>query len=319
MLNLRDALGVYLEDLQINRNLSLHTLRAYRNDLEHWLSDLTAQLGWVTVDDLTKKFNPTIFRSYLSSLHETHEKSSICRRLSAIRSFCRFMKIQGWIGKNISLLIPHPKTQVHLPTFLGVDEMEALLVAPDSSTLLGKRDRALMELMYGAGIRVAETVGLNCSDLDWPRGWVRVFGKGSRERTCPFGSSAALALKEYLSARGHLGPDDPLFVNFQKSRLSARSVGRILAKQLVRIASTKAISPHGLRHSFATHLLSGGADLRTIQELLGHARLSTTQRYTHVDLGILLEDYSRLHPLSSGDRGDLVVVQNGKPQPGKKN
>ncbi len=305
MVNLLDALAYFLEDSQLNRNLSLHTLRAYRSDLEHWLGHLSAKNEIILVDHLVTQLTAVSFRAYLADLHETHEKSSICRRLSSIRSFFRFMKSQGWIEKNVSVLISHPKSQIHLPTFLGVEEMETLLAAPDVSTFLGKRDRALIELMYGAGLRVAEAVGLNCSDVDWSRGWVRVFGKGSRERFCPFGSSAALALNEYLSARGHLGVGDrPLFVNFQKTRLSTRSVGRILAKQLVRVASGKSISPHGLRHSFATHLLSSGADLRTIQELLGHAQLSTTQRYTHVDLGALLNDYSRLHPLSEEIKKD---------------
>ncbi len=294
---LAEALKRYFENLQFNRNLSSHTLRAYRNDLDHWVEELTSQLGVLTVDDLGDKLSSGAFRGYLSGLLETHERSSVSRRLSAIRSFLRFLKGQKWIEKNVSALIPHPKTQSHLPVFLGVSEISELLNAPDLTTFLGKRDRALMELMYGAGLRVGETVGLNCSDIDCSRGWVRVLGKGARERMSPFGTSASEAIQEYLAARGSPTSDEPLFVNFQRTRLSTRSVGRILSKQLIRMASAKNISPHGLRHSFATHLLSGGADLRTIQELLGHAQLSTTQRYTHVDLGALLDDYRRLHPL----------------------
>ncbi len=293
-----DALEFYLEHLSWNRNLSQHTLRAYRSDLNHWLSQLALQQGVDTIEALEERVNVQVVRAYLSGLHETHERVSISRRISAIRSFFRFLRSRGWLDRQFVFLMAQPKTQRQLPNFLGVFEMSALLEAPDVSTFLGKRDRALIELMYGAGLRVAETVSLNCGDLNGSTGWVRILGKGSRERMCPVGSAAVSAIKVYLEARGNPGVADPLFVNFQKTRLSTRSVGRILAKQLIRSASVKLISPHGLRHSFATHLLSSGADLRTIQELLGHARLSTTQRYTHVDLGMLLADYSRLHPLN---------------------
>ena len=283
------------------RHLSDHTVRAYRNDLCDCLASFSEQFSISTTLELSDHLNSCDFRIYLSGLYERLDKASICRRVSAIRSFFRFLKGQGWIQKNASVLIHLPKKAKNLPAFLGIEDVFELLAAPDLTTRLGKRDHALLELMYGAGLRVSEIVGLNCGDLDDSQGWVRVFGKGSKERMCPFGTPAREAIQSYLANR--LGllpplPEEPLFVNFKGSRLSSRSVGRILAKQLLRAASAKTISPHGLRHSFATHLLCAGADLRTIQELLGHAQLSTTQRYTHVDLGTLLDEYRCVHPLA---------------------
>jgi integrase/recombinase XerC len=186
-----------------------------------------------------------------------------------------------------------------LPKFLKIEEADELVGAPDSTTRLGRRDRALFETLYGCGLRVSEAVGLNVGDVDLGAGWVKVMGKGSKERQVPLGPQARQAIEDCLADRVRIEGTDPLFVNFRGSRLTARSVARILTKHLIRIASSKSLSPHGLRHSFATHLLAKGADLRTIQEMLGHARLSTTQRYTHVDLGALVEEYQATHPLKS--------------------
>lgn len=176
--------------------------------------------------------------------------------------------------------------------------MTELLEAPDPAHPLGRRDRALLELIYGAGLRVSEAVALDRASVDLTGGWVRVLGKGMRTRNVPFGPPAGEALSLYLKTRLDLAPHSPLFTNYRGTRLTSRSVARIVAKQLVRVSSSKTLSPHGLRHSFATHLLAKGADLRVIQELLGHSRLSTTQRYTHVDLGTLLKDYADTHPLA---------------------
>jgi len=189
-----------------------------------------------------------------------------------------------------------------LPQFLKIEEMRELIEAPDLSTQLGRRDRAIFELIYGSGLRVSEAVGLDLKDLDLKQGWVRVFGKGSKERTVPFGSQARDALENMISDHENQTNDSPLFTNFRGSRLTSRSVARVLTKHLLRIAASRSISPHGLRHSFATHLLSAGADLRSIQELLGHERLSTTQRYTHVDLGALVDEYRESHPLMGMNR-----------------
>lgn len=295
---LDEALEAYLGELETQRRCSPHTLRAYGLDLRHWADDLRGHRSIFTVEDLGRGLEPAHLRAYLSAMHDTRERSSICRRLSAIRSFLKFLRRREWISRDVGVLVPSPKAPKKLPRFLKVEETLELVQAPDSSTRLGRRDRALFEILYGCGLRVSEAVGLNVGDVDFTNGWVRVFGKGSKERNVPFGPPAREALELHLADRDRVDPASPLFVNFRGTRLSARSVARILVKHLVRVAAGKTLSPHGLRHSFATHLLAAGADLRTIQELLGHARLSTTQRYTHVDLGALLDEYRSSHPLN---------------------
>jgi integrase/recombinase XerC len=295
-MRISEALNRFFVHLETARGLSANSIRAYRMDLEHWTRDLQESRKIEDTDALDGLLEASDLRSYLSALYDTHERSSLCRRLSAIRTFLKFLRAQGWIRRDVGLLVPSPKAETKLPHFLKVEEMRELVEAPDLSTWLGKRDRALFELLYGCGLRVSEGVGLDVGDVELKKGWVRVLGKGSKERTVPFGSAAREALEDYLAAR----PEGvPLFLNYQGTRLTARSVARIVTKHLIRIASTKSLSPHGLRHSFATHLLAAGADLRTIQELLGHSRLSTTQRYTHVDLGALLDEYRGAHPLAN--------------------
>jgi len=290
------AIQEFLRYLESQRRSSPQTIRAYSSDLKQWNQDLS--LRRITVlADLSAQLDPKHLRAYLADLYGSHEKSSICRKLSAIRSFLKFLRQQKWVDRDIGVLISTPKTKKTLPQFLKVEEAMELVEAPDLTRKLGRRDRALFEILYGSGLRVSEAVGLNIEDLDLPNGWLTVMGKGSKERAVPFGKPAQLAVQEYLADRNWVGAD-PLFVNFRGSRLTARSVGRILNRHLVRIASAKSLSPHGLRHSFATHLLAAGADLRTIQELLGHSRLATTQRYTHVDLGALLDEYRGAHPLN---------------------
>lgn len=302
-MTLLKAMTSYLSHLQDQRKASPHTLRAYKIDLSHWLKHLATQ-EISDLETLNLKLEPPLLRSYLLGFFDTHEKSSICRRLSTIRSFLRFLRSRNQIARDIGVLIPSPKMELKLPRFLKVEEIFELLEAPDLSTWAGRRDKALFEVMYGGGLRVSEVVGLNWDNLDLIKGWVKVFGKGSKERHIPIGPPAQKALQNYLEiseprfAPGLSAQNLPLFVNYQKTRLSSRSVARILAKHLVRIASSKSLSPHGLRHSFATHLLAAGADLRTIQELLGHASIATTQRYTHVDLGGLIDEYRKAHPLN---------------------
>jgi integrase/recombinase XerC len=288
----------FLEFIKDQRRYSPNTVRAYETDLSHWIQDLRANRGILSVEELGMKLEPQQIRSYLSSLYESHEKSSLCRRLSAIRSFLKHLRIQGLIERDIGVLIPTPKTKKPLPQFLKIEEMQELVESPDISSVLGRRDRAIFEILYGSGLRVSECTGLNVGDLDFQNGWVTVMGKGSKERTVPFGTPARVAIEAALKDRALIEPSSPLFVNFRGTRLTARSIARMLTKHLVRIASARSVSPHGLRHSFATHLLAAGADLRTIQELLGHAQLSTTQRYTHVDLGALLDEYRDAHPLA---------------------
>jgi integrase/recombinase XerC len=286
MQTLPQAATQFLGHLENQRRYSVHTLRAYQIDLDHWLKDLGSKL------------KPQQVRSYLSTLFDSHQKSSLCRRLSAIRSFLKFLKSEGLINKDVGVLIPTPKMNKSLPRFFKIEEMQELIEAPDTATQLGRRDRAIFEIIYGSGLRVSECVGLNVGDVDLANGWVKVVGKGNKERTVPFGTPARRAIENSLADRPTKEHITPLFVNFRGTRLTARSVARILTKHLIRMAAARSISPHGLRHSFATHLLAAGADLRTIQELLGHARLSTTQRYTHVDLGALLDEYRDSHPLA---------------------
>lgn len=292
--------GVYdfLEEIRTRRRLSAHTLKAYSIDLEHWRMDL-GKRGLSDLAELSGKLEPKHLRSYLSGLYDSLERSSICRRLSAIRSFLRYLRNQGLIARDVGVLVPSPRTKQGLPKFFKIEETLELLEAPDPSTWLGRRDRALFEILYGCGLRVSEAVGLNWQDIDLNTQWVRVMGKGSKERTVPFGGPAKRALEEYRSSMS-LAPaeGDAVFLNYRAQRITTRSVARLLARHLVRMASAKTLSPHGLRHSFATHLLAANADLRTIQEMLGHARLSTTQRYTHVDLGALMDEYRNAHPLN---------------------
>ena len=295
---LQEGLACFIGFLEGVKKVSPHTLRAYQQDLTHWLSFVQKDQDIHRVQELGEKLNPADLRNYLLPLYETHEKTSLSRKLSAIRSFLKYLRRQGWMTRDLGSWIPSPKTPIHLPEFLNPPEALELLDAPDLSSWLGRRDRALLEVLYGCGLRVGEAMSLNIQALDLKEGWVRVTGKGAKERMVPFGQPAREALKVYLRDRGFYEESDPVFVNFRGQRLTARSVGRILAKYLIKIGIAKGISPHGLRHSFATHLLSAGADLRTIQELLGHAHLSTTQRYTHVDLGTLIDDYRQSHPLS---------------------
>jgi integrase/recombinase XerC len=297
MMHLEHAMSSFLEFMEAIRNCSPHTQRAYQQDLTHWTQDLVTNRGIATVEELQLKLHPRHLREYMTGLYETLERTSLCRRLSVIRSFLRYLRQQNWMDRNTEILVPSPKSSQSLPEFLKVEEIFELLEAPDSSSLLGRRDRALFEVLYGCGLRVGEAVGLDRKDVDLNAGWVRVMGKGSKERMTPFGGPAREALEIYLQDR-EISAQGPLFVNFRGTRLTSRSVARILTKHLLRIAASKTLSPHGLRHSFATHLLVAGADLRTIQELLGHARLSTTQRYTHVDLGTLVDHYRSAHPLN---------------------
>lgn len=306
--SLKSALQQFLSYCENQRNLSPHTLRAYESDLRSWVNHLDRNLKIIDLNALMTTLKPDHLRSYLSELYDHHERSSIGRRLSAIRSFFRFLRLKKWISKDVSVLVPSPKVKRNLPKYLKIEEVFTLLKTPDDETFLGKRDRALFELIYGSGLRVSECVSLDIKDIDLKNQWVRVFGKGSKERTVPFGDSAVQAVQSYLEKRkGHLkNKDTALFVNYRGSRLTSRSVARILSKHLLKAATLSGyfqsqsvkMSPHALRHSFATHLLAAGADIRSIQEMLGHAQLSTTQRYTHLELGALMDEYRVSHPLN---------------------
>jgi len=241
----------------------------------------------------------------MARLHGKNASSTVARKLSTLRSFFRYLLERGELERDPSASIRSPRKSQDLPIVLGIDSLFALLEAPDPTTALGARDGAILELLYGAGLRVSELTGLEEGSLDFQQNLVRVLGKGSKERIVPFGSRARLALERWLSLRGTLRTvkhpvprvdQSALFLNRFGGRLSARSVARMLDKHILAVAIQLAVSPHALRHSFATHMMDAGADLRHIQELLGHVSLSTTQRYTHVSAERLIAVYDSAHP-----------------------
>jgi integrase/recombinase XerC len=249
--------------------------------------------------------DPVVIRSFLSALLQRgNSKASVARKLACLRSFFQYLLRQGRILSNPAKRVSAPKLPRPLSSFLSPDETVALLKSAEGSTVRALRDRSILELFYGGGIRLSELVGLNLLDLDLEAGLIRVQGKGGKERIVPIGSYAAEALKSYLARRQDFLPadkrgaqEDPaLFLNRYGGRLSTRSVAQTVLRHVQKSGISHYISPHGLRHSFATHLLDAGADLRAIQELLGHARLSTTQRYTHLSMDRIMEVYDRAHP-----------------------
>jgi integrase/recombinase XerC len=245
-------------------------------------------------------------RKYLSFLHRKNRKSSIARKISTLRSFFKYLVREQVIFSNPAKGVSTPKVEKTLPTTLTVDEAFRLMESPkhisekssEGSKERGLRDRAILELLYSSGLRVSELVGLNSNQLDLDLGIVRVMGKGRKERIVPVGVKAIEALATYLEERAVLKGDEPIFVNSLGGRLTARSVGRLMKRYTRHSGIFRKVSPHSLRHTFATHLLDAGADIREIQEMLGHSSLSTTQRYTHVSMGKLMEVYDKAHPRS---------------------
>ncbi len=290
-------LAQFITYLATERNVSSHTLTAYRADLEQFRDFVRREKGEaVAVEDV----DHLLIRRYLAKLHTDHAKSSIGRKLAAIRAFFRHLLRTGRLAKNPAELVTTPKRDKKVPFHLNIDEVTALVEAPRQDAPLSLRDRAILETLYSCGIRVSELTGLNVGDLDLEEGVVRVLGKGGKERIVPVGRQAREAVAAYLAARNRPPYDAPLLVNARGGRLTRRSVGRIVDKYILRIAAMKKVSPHTLRHTFATHMLEGGADLRAIQELLGHASLSTTQKYTHVSIDRLMEVYDKAHPKAKG-------------------
>ena len=292
---MKEAIEQFCRYLETERNVSAHTVAAYKSDLGQFAAYLAAQGGAAPgdVDHLT-------LRRYLAQLHKALTKSSIGRKLSALRALFRYLLREGRVEKNPAELVGTPKKEKRLPFHLNIDQVTALVEAPSGSSGLPLRDRAVLETLYSCGIRVSELTGMNVGELDLEGGLARVLGKGGKERIVPVGACAARALAAYLRERGAPGADAPLILNARGGRLSRRSVGRIVDAHMLLIASMRKVSPHTLRHSFATHLLEGGADLRAIQELLGHASLSTTQKYTHVSIDRLMEVYDKAHPKARG-------------------
>ena len=304
---MEQLLNQFLEHLRYERNVSEHTLRNYSSDLTQFLDHLAPphpQSGKRTLPPVQQIDHLTI-REWLSTLHSEHKKkASIARKLAALRTFFQFLVREGAVELNPAKLVSTPRLEKRLPRHLSIEEAIKFIETPDTETDLGKRDRAILELMYATGVRVSELTKMNVGDVDFKTKLVRVIGKRRKERIVPFGDPASEALKNYLGVRDRFLSNAPisqrepdaLFLNYQGTRITTRSVGRMVEKYIRICAGMHDISPHDLRHTFATHLLDSGADLRDIQELLGHARLSSTQIYTHVSMEKLIEVYDKAHP-----------------------
>jgi integrase/recombinase XerC len=318
-----DELKQFLQFLRLNRNASAHTVRAYESDLTQFVAHTAAAAGVRRRDLVPGQLDRAAIRAFLVELHKRGQsRSSAARKLASIRTFLRYLRREDLIASDPGSLVPTPKRDVRMPAHLSEGEMAALIDAPLDSPL-GRRDRAILELFYASGLRISELTGLDLDDLNLSQRMVRVLGKGGKQRLVPFNQSAATAVRAYLQERsalvgqrqgqerqeGREGRErrerlsrarDPLFVNYRGGRLTVRSVDRLVRRYVAATSARLGISPHALRHSFATHLLQRGADLRAIQELLGHSRLSTTQRYTHVNAAQLLDVYRKAHPRAKG-------------------
>ena len=326
---MQEQLLDFLDHLKLNRNTSVHTSAAYQSDLSQLLEFSARHLKKAGAPLHPSDLDLSLVRAYLAELHRLGQsRASVARKLSALRTFVRFLRREGWIEIDPTVLAPTPRTEQRVPAHLSIDEMSRLLDAPDASSPLGRRDRAILELLYASGLRLSELVGLDIEDVDLRGRIVRVTGKGDKERLVPFNTSAQRAVRVWYADRAllraarrrgsdttrpnartagaavsrALAPADPLFVNARGTRLTGRSVQRLVARYVSECSTRFGISPHALRHSFASHLLQRGADLRTIQELLGHVQLSTTQRYTHVNTAQLLEVYRNAHPRAKREK-----------------
>ncbi len=319
---MHEHLKRFLQFLRLNRNASPHTVRAYESDLSQFIAHAAAGAGIKRSELTPAQLDRSAIRRFLGELHELGQtRASAARKLAAVRTFLRYLRREGTIEDDPGALIATPKRDIRMPAHLSEQEIVALIAAAPDTTPLGRRDRAILELFYASGLRLSELVGLDLDDVNLSGRMSRVRGKGGKERLVPFNTSAAKAIRAYLNDRemlvrsvrsradrprgpakaGHYVPREsrqrnPLFVNYRGGRLTVRSVDRLVRRYVAATSARMGISPHALRHSFATHLLQRGADLRAIQELLGHAQLSTTQRYTHVNAAQLVEVYRKAHP-----------------------
>ena len=314
---MRAQLAAFLEHLRLNRNASAHTAAAYESDIAQFLDFTAQQLAISTLEP--EHLQLGTIRAFMAELYrQGHARTSVARKLSALRAFGRYLRREGLIDTDPASLAASPKRERKIPAHLSIDEMTRLLEMPDVSDPLGCRDRAILELFYASGLRLSELVGLDLDDVNLRARMVRVMGKGAKERLVPFNSATEASLRAWLKVRAVLRANpnserslegraptaqsrktqsrEPVFLNFRGARLTGRSVQRLVARYVASCSTRFGISPHALRHSFATHLLERGADLRAIQELLGHVQLSTTQRYTHVNAAQLLDVYRKAHP-----------------------
>ena len=291
---MQESIAAFLRHLEKERNASAHTVRAYAKDLQQLAAHVREQLGR---DGEPKDVDHLMVRSFLAELHRAGlKKVSASRKLAGIRTFFRYLCREGIMDRNPARVILSPRVERRIPTHLEEADVAALLDFPAEDDG-DKRAQAILEMLYATGVRCSELVGMNLAEVDLENRMVRVLGKGRKERVVPFGTRARAAVEAYLPVRRDARPqDDALFVNSRGVRLTDGAVRRTLARRLKEIAIGKRASPHTLRHSFASHLLQRGADLRSIQELLGHASLSTTQRYTHLNARQILEIYKRAHP-----------------------
>jgi integrase/recombinase XerC len=288
---MKDHIDKFLKYLEIERAASSHTLRAYRKDLEEFSKFVNIKPEDVELADV-RGFIAEQIKSGLN-------KTSVSRRLASIRSFFKFLYREGYKKSNPAKLVSNPKLPKLLPRFLSVDDAFALVESPAGTGFLPARDRAILELLYSSGLRVSEISSLNIDDINTKEGFLKVKGKGRKERMVPVGSKAIDAIKSYMVERIALKSKDRfLFLNRTGKGLSDRGVRRLVVKYARMTGISGKIGPHALRHTFATHLLQGGADLRVIQELLGHSSLSTTQKYTHLDVTHLIDVYDKAHPFA---------------------
>jgi site-specific recombinase XerD len=322
--SLQQYIRDFVEYLRLNRNTSEHTARAYESDLAQFLTASAAAQQRPRPSLTPADFSPENVEAYLRRiLRADGSRATAARKLAAVRTFAKWLRREGVIEGDPAAMAGTPSREQKIPVHLSIDEMARLLETPDRGTPLGRRDQAMLELFYASGLRLSELTGLDLDDLNLHARMVRVLGKGRKERIVPLTQTAADAIRAYLKDRelmvhgprsgvhgpgsGVRGPgsspkpvgrrsEHPLFVNYRGQRLTPRSVHRLVRKYVALCSTRFGISPHALRHSFATHLLQGGADVRGIQELLGHAQLSTTQRYTHVNAAHLIEVYRQAHP-----------------------
>ena len=306
-MGLADHIAEFIDFLGSQRGYSEHTIKSYRADLSHFLDFVSSNHLKAHGEDTPLEvadIDHSAVRGYLGFLYGRYKKTTIARRLSALRSFFFFAERRGLGNSNPAAEISTPKQEKFIPVHLPVDDMFRLLEGPDRDNPRGLRDLAILEILYSCGIRVSELSGLNVSDVDDKERLVKVLGKGNKERIVPVGRQALRSLKGYLDSSSRLrrrswGKEverSPLFMNSRGGRLSTRSIRTIVKRYAEGCGLTVDVTPHSLRHTFATHLLDGGADLRSVQELLGHVSLSTTQKYTHVSLDRLMEVYDKAHP-----------------------
>ncbi len=288
---MKDYIDKFIRYLDLEKGASSHTLRAYRKDLREFSESVKCEPNNLDVIDL---------RGFIAGqIQKGLNKTTVSRRLSSIRSFFKFLYREGYMKTNPAKLVSNPKVPKLLPRFLSVDDVFSLVEKPEGIGFLPARNRAVLELLYSSGLRVSELSGINTDDIHIKESLIKIKGKGKKERIVPVGSKAIDAMKSYIIERMLLkSKERALFLNRMGKRLTERGVRRIVVKYARAIGIHGRIGPHTLRHSFASHLLQGGADLRVIQELLGHASLSTTQKYTHLDITHLMDVYDKAHPLA---------------------